>query len=127
MAAISRAIEPHWVLANTAGGGLDAAGIAAGSAAVFEEFLLRPLQANWSEVGDAVEPHQCSARHRAARRTWSSTRTRREARRPTAARKLAALAYYYLVADPERTFLMFFGGYEPRFDVGRSTGRRPRP
>jgi hypothetical protein len=33
---------------------------------------------------------------------------------PTDARtQIGALAYYYLLADPDSTFLMFFGGYEP--------------
>ena len=48
--------------------------------------------------------------------------------------QLAALAYYYLVADPDRTFLMFFGGANPAsswaehwspaaaVDVGAPTG-----
>src|SRR5205823_10358182 len=48
--------------------------------------------------------------------------------------QLATLAYYYLLADPERTFLDFFGGYEPAtswdrhwspaaaFDVGQPMG-----
>ena len=26
---------------------------------------------------------------------------------------MGALSYYYLVADPDRTYLMFFGGYAP--------------
>src|SRR5207245_2229699 len=49
--------------------------------------------------------------------------------------QLSTLAYYYLLADPETTFLMFYGGYEPAttwsrhwtpavaFDVGRPAGR----
>jgi hypothetical protein len=47
---------------------------------------------------------------------------------------LGVLAYYYMLADPDSTFLMFFGGHEPAsgwqrhwteavaFDVGRPTG-----
>src|SRR5438067_1030269 len=52
--AVSRAISPKWVLANTAGGKSDADPVAANSAAVFEEFILRPLDASWSDVGDAA-------------------------------------------------------------------------
>jgi hypothetical protein len=112
MNAVSRAIAPKWVLANTAGGRAEGDPIAAGSAAVFEEFLLRPLQANWSEVGDAVslvdrrlnaagEPLVVIDSHPGGGSTIDA-RT-----------QIATLAYYYLVADPERTFLMFFGGYNP--------------
>ena len=50
--AVSRAITPNWVLSNTAGGRDTADAIAANSAGVIEEFLLRPLDASWSDVGD---------------------------------------------------------------------------
>ncbi len=43
VAAVSRAIAPQWVLANTAGGGDDATPTSAGAAGSFEEFLLRPI------------------------------------------------------------------------------------
>ena len=48
--------------------------------------------------------------------------------------QLASLAYYYLLADPQRTFVMFNGGFEPssgwsrhwtdavKFDVGKPRG-----
>jgi hypothetical protein len=48
--------------------------------------------------------------------------------------QLATLAYYYLLGDPERTFLMLYGGFEPNtswtrhwvpainFDVGAPQG-----
>ena len=112
MAAISRAIEPKWILANTAGGGADAAAIAAGSSAAIEEFLLRPLQANWSEVGDAV--NLINSRLGPNGSPYLVIDTHPAGGSPTDSRtQLAALSYYYLVADPERTFLMFFGGNNP--------------
>jgi hypothetical protein len=112
MGAISRAIQPRWVLANTAGGRLDAAAISANSVGVFEEFLLRPLQANWSEVGDAV--NLINARLAPGGAPYLVIDTHPASGSPTDPRTLtAALAYYYLVADPERTFLMFFGGSNP--------------
>jgi Big-like domain-containing protein len=110
--AISRAIQPKWVLANTAGGGADAAAIAANSVGVFEEFLLRPLQANWSEVGDAV--NLVNSRLAPGGAPYLVIDTHPGGGSATDARtQTAALAYYYLVADPERTFLMFFGGSSP--------------
>ena len=48
--------------------------------------------------------------------------------------QVAALAYYYLLADPDKTFVMFNGGYEPstawsrhwtdavKYDVGKPKG-----
>jgi hypothetical protein len=53
---------------------------------------------------------------------------------PTGRTQLATLAYYYLVADPQKTFLMMNGGFEPAsswsrhwseaiaYDVGQPTG-----
>jgi hypothetical protein len=85
MAAVSRAIEPRWVMANTAGGGMDATPIAAGSAGSFEEFLLRPLQANWSKVGTRRSWWPPGWRQATAH-IWCSTATRSAARRPTRGR-----------------------------------------
>lgn len=133
MAAVSRAIDPKWILANTAGGGADAAPLAAGSAGAFEEFLLRPLQANWSEVGDAAT--LIASRLAPGGTHYLVIDTHPAGGSPTDPRtQLATLAYYYLVADPERTFLMFYGGYNPAsswtehwsaaatVDVGQPTG-----
>src|SRR5581483_4383398 len=112
MGAVWRAIAPKWVLANTAGGQSSADAVAANSAGVFEEFILRPLDANWSEVGDAAglvasrlaapgSPYVVLDSYPAGG-TATDSRT-----------QLAALSYYYLLADPNRTFLMFNGGYSP--------------
>jgi hypothetical protein len=112
MDAVSRAIAPKWVLANTAGGATTADPIVAGSAAAFEEFLIRPLAANWSQVGDAAAL--------AARRLGTAGSpllvidSSAQGGSPADGRtQLAALAYYYLIGDPDRTMLMFFGGDSP--------------
>lgn len=112
MGAVSRAIAPRWVLANTAGGARTADAIVAGSAGAFEEFLIRPMSANWSEVGDAA--------NLIARRLNSPNApyvvidsSPQGGSRYDARTQVATLAYYYLVADPDRTFLMFFGGDAP--------------
>jgi hypothetical protein len=111
MAAVSRAIDPHWVLANTAGGGSSATPLSAGSAASFEEFLIRALQANWSEVGDAAN---IVAERLNKGSAYLVIDSHPAGGSPTDSRtQLATLAYYYLLADPERTFLMFYGGYNP--------------
>ncbi|MBY0459798.1 MAG: hypothetical protein K2V38_20960, partial [Gemmataceae bacterium] len=112
IAAVSRAIAPRWVLANTAGGANTADAIVAGSGGAFEEFLIRPLTANWSEVGDAA------ALVRRRLNTAGSPYVVIDSSpaggsRFDARTQVATLAYYYLLADPERTFLMFFGGDSP--------------
>ena len=129
MAAVSRAIEPRWVLANTAGGGPTRPRSRPARPASFEEFLLRPLQANWSEVGDAA--NLVNSRLAAGGAPYLVIDSHPAGGSPTDARtQIATLAYYYLVADPDRTFLMFFGGSQPVLDVdaalvaGRGRGRR---
>jgi hypothetical protein len=133
IAAVSRAIAPRWVLSNTAGGTAEGDPIAAASAGVIEEFLLRPLQANWSEVGDAA--NLVARRLAADGAPYLVIDSFPAGGSPTDPRtQLATLAYYYLLADPDRTFLMFFGGSSPStswtehwsaaaaVDVGRPTG-----
>ncbi len=112
MAAVSRAIAPKWVLANTAGGATTADAITRHSAGVLEEFLLRPLAAHWSQVLDAAELVN--------RRLNSENRpyvvldsTPQGGSRFDGRTQIATLAYYYLLADPDRTFLMFYGGDSP--------------
>jgi hypothetical protein len=132
-AAVSRRIAPRWVMANTAGGTVEGDPVAAGSAAVIEEFLLRPLQANWAEVGDAV--NLVARRLAAPNSPYVVLDTFPGGGSPLDPRtQLGALAYYYLVADPDRTMLMFFGGSSPSsswyehwsaaagVNVGRPTG-----
>ena len=112
MNSVSRAIAPRWVLTNTAGGATTADPIVASSAASFEEFLIRPMSANWSEVGDAASL--------AARRLNTPGNpflvidsSPEGGSRIDSRTQVATLAYYYLIADPDRTFLMFFGGDSP--------------
>ncbi len=133
MDSVSRAIAPRWVLANTAGGSTTADAIVASSAATFEEFLIRPMSANWSEVGDAAA--LAARRLNTAGNPFLVIDSSAEGGGRTDGRtQLATLAYYYLLADPDRTFLMFFGGDAPstswlehwspavNVNVGRPTG-----
>ena len=112
MDAVSRAIAPRWVLANTAGGSTTADPIVAGSAGSFEEFLIRPMSANWSEVGDAVALVQ--RRLNTAGNPYLVIDSSAQGGAAFDARtQVATLAYYYLLADANRTFLMFYGGDSP--------------
>ncbi|MDW8244213.1 MAG: Ig-like domain-containing protein [Thermogemmata sp.] len=112
VATVSRAIAPKWIMLNTAGGGNDAIPLTSAAAASFEEFLLRPMQANWAQVLDVVD--LVASRLAPGRSAYLVLDTHPGSFRPTDPRtQLAALAYYYLLADPQRTFLMFFGGHNP--------------
>jgi hypothetical protein len=113
MAAITRAVPGKWVVANTAGSIGEGDSIAAASTAAFEEFVLRPNDVSWAGLedvarlvkgrlsSDSPSPYLILDSHPGAG-SIASERTR-----------TGVLAYYYLLADPEKTFLMFFGGYAP--------------
>jgi hypothetical protein len=133
IAAVNRAIAPHWVMANTAGSRAEGNAIAASSAAVIEEFLLRPQQANWSEVGDVA--NLVAGRLNAEGSPYVVLDSHPAGGHPLSDRtQIGTLAYYYLLADPKRTFLMFYGGFSPsttwlqhwsdaaKVDVGQPTG-----
>jgi hypothetical protein len=135
LGAIEKAIAPRWVLANTAGGGKSSDPVIQYNPAYFEEFVIRPMAHNWStyeDIADTIE------------------RRRRLATPPPLAvldsypakgkiddprMQIGVLAYYYLLAEPDTTYLTFFGGHEPgtawnrhwspavAFDVGRPTGK----
>jgi hypothetical protein len=110
--AVSRQIAPKWVLSNTAGGANTADAIAAGSAGVLEEYILRPMDATWSQVGDAA--NLVARRLASPGSPYVVLDTYPGDTSPTDPRtEIAGLAYYYLLADPNRTFVMFNGGYAP--------------
>ena len=112
-AAVSRRVAPKWTVSNTAGSQSEANGIAANSSAAFEEFLLRPNSVNWSGLesvanlvtqrlaSDSPSPYLIIDSYPDDKAT-TDPRTRS-----------AVLSYYYLLADPQKTFLMFFGGDRP--------------
>lgn len=112
IAAVNRSIAPKWVMANTAGGGDSADAVTAGAAASIEEFLIRPLTHSWTEFGDTAN---LVARRLAAEGSpYLVIDSRSDGGGATDSRtQLATLAYYYLLADAERTFLMFYGGESP--------------
>jgi hypothetical protein len=132
IAAVNRAIAPRWVMANTAGGGDSADAVVAGAAASIEEFLIRPLAHSWTEFGDTA--NLVARRLAADGSPYLVIDSRSDGGSATDPRtQLATLAYYYLLADPERTMLMFYGGQAPsttwaehwsdavKVDVGRPT------
>jgi hypothetical protein len=113
VSAVWRAVAPKVVFTNTAGGRSDADPVAAVSTGVVEEFLLRPTDANWSAVQDTA--NLVASRLAAdSPSPYTVLDTHPGSQSVTDPRvKLGALAYYYLVADPDRTMVMFFGGVSP--------------
>jgi len=134
VAAVLRGVGNKIVFANTAGGFASATPVAEAATGVLEEFVLRPTEANWagftdiSELvksrlaADAPSPYVILDSHPGSFAT-TDERVR-----------TGALAYYYLLADSDRTMLMFFGGNQPsaawkdtwitsaETDIGKSQG-----
>jgi len=132
---ISRAIAPRWILANTAGGQVRADPVVLQNPIYFEEFAIRPLAHHWSYFEDLAG----TVARRAALTTPAPLAvidSHPQKGSPTDPRmQLATLAYYYLIADPDSTMLMFYGGFEPNttwsrhwcaavaYDVGKPVGK----
>ena len=110
---MNRGIGPKWVLANTSGGGTDADRVVRQVPATIEEFALRPLAHTWAQFRDLADT---VARRLALTEPagYLILDTLSTGGSPTDPRtRMAALAYYYLLADPDATFLMTWGGEEP--------------
>jgi hypothetical protein len=110
---LTRAIAPKWAIANTVGGGTFSDQVAAQVPATFEEFALRPLSSTWTAFNDiaALVARRLAVSNPSPYLVIDSYPTGGSVTDPRT--QMAALAYYYLLGDPDKTFLMFFGGYEP--------------
>jgi hypothetical protein len=106
--AVARHIGPRWVLVNTTS---DL--VVSKNTAYYEEFALRPLAHHFEQFENVAE----RVAHRATLRTpspYAVLDVYPQGGDPTSGRtQMAALSYYYLLADPVRTFVNFFGGHEP--------------
>ncbi len=131
---LNDALPKHLIVSNTIGSFEPGDRIAAASSGVLEEFLLKPNDVNWSSFRDVASivnsrlnsrdpsPFVILDSHPGSE-SVSSERTR-----------MGTLAYYYLLADPNHTMLMFFGGHDPSapwqdvfvpaatYDVGQPVG-----
>jgi hypothetical protein len=132
---ISKAIAPRWLLANTAGGRLQADPVIRQNPFYFEEFAIRPMLHHYGYFEDLADTLA-----RRAKLTSPPPLVVLDGHpqngSPTDPRmQLSTLAYYYLLADPEWTFLMFYGGFEPAsswtrhwcpataYDIGQPQGK----
>ncbi|HVK11085.1 MAG TPA: Ig-like domain-containing protein [Gemmataceae bacterium] len=133
LGSVNRVAVPRWVLANTITGGVAADRVARQVPATFEEFALRPLAHTWVQFRETAE----TVRRRLADSSgYLILDTLSTGGSPTDPRtRISALAYYYLLADPSKTFLMTWGGEEPAsswsrhwFDaVGHNVGKPEGP
>jgi hypothetical protein len=130
-----KAIEPKWILSNTGGGYASAEPVIQQSPAYFEEFAIRPLSHGWSAFDDLAAMVE-----RRRLLTKPSALAVIDSHAPGGKQDdprvlIGVLTYYYLLADPDTTFLMFFGGQDPNgawtkhwtaavaYDVGKPTGK----
>lgn len=131
LAGINRRIAPRWVLANTAGGGVAVDAMSKQGVSLLEEFAIRPLKASYSQFEDVAAnlERRLSLSDGKAYVILDSLAYGEES--TTDRWKIGTLAYYYLLADPNHTLLMFNGGTEPnttwtrhwtdavKYDVGK--------
>jgi hypothetical protein len=113
LGALSQALAPKWILANTAAGGSKADAVIPKVAGYFEEFAIRPLANNYSQF-EALAAQTAERSTLTSPAPYAILDSLPQGGSPTDPRtQLATLAYYYLLADPKTTFLDFYGGYSP--------------
>ncbi len=113
LAAINAKIAPKWVLANVAGGGTAVDALANRGISYLEEFAIRPLSASYSQFEDVAAnlKRRLSLSNGKSYAILDSLATNGSMSDPRV--QIATLAYYYLLADPKQTMLMFNGGNAP--------------
>ena len=96
--------RPKWVLANTSGGGTDADRVVRQVPATIEEFALRPLAQTWAQFQDLADTvaRRLALTEPPGYLILDSLSTGGSPTDPRT--RMAALAYYYLLADPDATF-----------------------
>ena len=134
LSAVTKAVAPKWLMVNSAGGGSQANPGVAVTTAYYDEFGLRPLSGDWEVFENlAAQVAQWSSLENPA--PYAILDSLPTGGSPTDPRtQIATLAEYYLLANPTRTFLDFYGGYAPAtswtqhwcqavtYDVGTPTG-----
>jgi hypothetical protein len=109
---ISHAVAPCWVLANTAEHPR-ADPVVQCNPAYMEEFAIRPLAHHYIYFEDLAASIARRAKL-ASPAPIAVIDSHPQGGVLTDPRmQMATLAYYYLVSDPESTFLMLYGGFEP--------------
>jgi hypothetical protein len=110
---IGRAIEPKWILANTAGGGSKANPTVQTVQGYFEEFAIRALAQNYVQF-ESLATTVATRSTLASPAPYAVLDSSPQGGAPTDPRtELATLAYYLLLANPNTTFLDYDGGFDP--------------
>ncbi len=134
LGALNRSLGSKWIVSNTAGGGASVNSQVANGVTYLEEFAIRPLQANHVMFEDlaATVAYRRTLNGGKAYEILDSLTTQVALADPRA--MTTTLAMYYLLADPDKSFLMINGGKSPnsswtehwtdaiKYDVGRPTG-----
>jgi hypothetical protein len=137
---VRQAVAPRWLVANTSGFYSETNAVIPQVQGRLEEFLVRALAASTAQFEDVasllrqrqlLNPSQYVILDSLP---TSPTPGVGSADDPTGRTQIATLAYYYMIANPQTTFLMMNGGYEPAsswsrhwspamaFNVGQPTG-----
>jgi len=111
IATVRNGIGGKLLLANTSGARTEANAVTKAAGIAFEEFAIRPTEANWTQVGDLAN---LIGQRLAAGNTSVVIDSHPGSTAMIDPRTLmGVLSYYYLIADPQRTYLMFHGGVAP--------------
>lgn len=126
--------QGKWIIANTAGGGTSPDAVLKNGVSFLEEFALRPLAANHVQFQDLAATLK-NRRQLSGGKAYEILDSLPTNGDPLDARtQIATLAMYYLLADPNLSFLMMNGGGEPasawnrhftdaiKFNVGKPSG-----
>ncbi|VTR96854.1 Ig-like domain-containing protein [Tuwongella immobilis] len=130
---LSQALQPRWLLANTSPAVAETDNVVRQTAATMEEFAIRAENHSWQMFQNTANMVQrrlslLSPTPYVILDSVAST----EANQTNPDTLMATLAYYYLIGDADRTFLMLFGGQNPsttwkehwtdaiRYDVGQA-------
>jgi hypothetical protein len=110
---IGRAMAPRWLIANTSGGEGSADSTVQMNTAYFVESAIRPLADNWQQFEDMSQQLAVwdGQRNPPPYAVLDSLPTGGSVNNPRT--QIATLAEYYLIANPQSTFLDFYGGYSP--------------
>jgi hypothetical protein len=134
LGALNRALGPKWLLSNTAGGQKSVEQQIREGVSYMEEFALRPMAAHHVQFDDLVTLSKFRRQMSGGKGFEILDSLSVGGDLMSDRMKLATLAYYYAVADPDISILMMNGGNEPAsewrrhwtdaitYDVGRPLG-----
>jgi hypothetical protein len=134
LGSLNRAIGPKWLLSNTAGGGKSVEQQIREGVSYLEEFALRPMAANHVQFEDLAALSKFRRQMSGGKGFEILDSLSVGGDLMSDRMKLATLAYYYAVSDPDHSMLMMNGGNEPAsewrrhwtdaitYNVGRPTG-----